>query len=357
MNAGAEQNLDDLAAALTRGGIDFDFLPGDTLLKDVSIEDRQLKAGSARYPLLIVPEAEVYPESLLLRFADFADAGFPIIFSGRLPDRTENGPVNSILLQKFRSIPLSELSAKLKEDFPQKFSCSPHFEELRHFRIRYSDGIIACLLLNESRELQKFTVRYEGFDQCCIYDPWKNICRRYSGAECPLQLDPQQLLIVLFGEDTADLPRYESIEPDNMRSLNLQYRISVRETGKDTDFRLLRNHSKAVNLNVEEKMTRFCGEIRYESDFDCADPDSPVQLKIPACGDCAELWINDLFCGLEFGPVCRFDIRGKLRKGNNRIRIQTADSPAYAERDGNGVSFGSALPLPMHGFTGDILIG
>ena len=60
---------------------------------------------------------------------------------------------------------------------------------------------------------------------------------------------------------------------------------------------------------------------------------------------------------MEIGPVCRFDIRGKLRKGINRIRIQTADSPAYADREQDGVSFGAALPLPMHGFIGDILIG
>ena len=357
MNAGSEQNPDDVAAALTRGGIDFDFLPGDMLLKKVAVEGRQLKAGNELYPVLVAPEAEVYPESLLKRFAELADAGVQVVFSSKLPDRTENGPADHRLLQKFRTIPLSGLAAGLKAGLPRGFRCSPHPEELRHFRIRYSDGTIACLFLNESREIQKFTVRYDGFDRFGIYDPWKNTCLRSSGNGCSLQLDPQQLLIVLFGEDPGDLPLYENGEPENMRPLDLQYRISVRETGKDTDFRVLREGSAAVNLITAEKMTRFCGEIRYESEFVCEEPESPAQLKIPVCGDCAELWINGLFCGLEIGPVCRFDIRGKLRKGINRIRIQTADSPAYADREQDGVSFGAALPLPMHGFIGDILIG
>ena len=67
--------------------------------------------------------------------------------------------------------------------------------------------------------------------------------------------------------------------------------------------------------------------------------------------------INGRFCGLEPGPVCRFDIGGKLHRGRNKIRIETAETPAYADREPNGISHGAALPLPMHGFVGELLIG
>ena len=142
-----------------------------------------------------------------------------------------------------------------------------------------------------------------------------------------------------------------------MRKLPLHYRISLREAGNSGMFRIIRENSGAVNLTVEENLTRFCGEIRYEAEFDWTG-DSTEMLVIPECGDCAELWLNGSYCGAEIGPQCRFEIGGKLKTGRNTLLILTADNPAYADRpmDGGGVPCGRALPLSKHGFTGDIFI-
>ena len=108
---------------------------------------------------------------------------------------------------------------------------------------------------------------------------------------------------------------------------------------------------------VEENLTRFCGEIRYEAEFDW-DGVSAETLVIPECGDCAELWLNGSYCGAEIGPQCRFEIGGKLKPGRNTLLIRTADNPAYADRpaDGSGVPCGRALPLSKHGFVGNVFI-
>ena len=361
MNAGAQQNLDDVTSVLTRSGFDFDLLPADVLIQECNVENRGLKVAKERYGALIVPAAEVYPEFLLRRFSEFAKAGVPVIFSGALPERCEQSQTDiSGYLSCFENVAPESLVSVLEKRVELPFRLVPRHAELRHFVLEHADGTMCCLLHNESRKTLDFSVSYSGKQQCVVYDPWRNkahrgICGR-NGSK--LHLESQQMLIVFFGMNSENLPVYEPESPC-LRKLVLHYDISIRDAGETGEFRLLRKNSEAVDLIRAENMTRYCGEFRYESDFECQDPATSRFLTIPECGDCAELWINDEYCGTEIGPFCRFDIRGKVKKGRNRLCIQTADSPVFADRSSgtDGVCFGAGLPLTKHGFTGDIFIG
>ena len=317
-----------------------------------------MRVADESYRALIAPHGEIYPEALLRRFEAFADAGLPVIFCDALPERCEKAGADlSGLSGRFRAVPLSEIPGIVKADGKSMFTVTPLIPELRTFAWRLPDGTSCCILMNESRSTVTFSIRCRGESSCAIYDPWKNVLSRGTSSEngCAVRLDPQQLLVAVFGADCGELPKYEAELPE-MHELALRYDISIRETGSSDSFRILRRNSEPVNLLKEENLTRFCGELLYESTFDCDDP-ALRHLAIPGCGDCAELWLNDAFCGLEIGPVCRFDIRGKLRKGKNRIRIRTAGNPAYVDRDPEKPLYGTALPLCKHGFTGNILIG
>ena len=108
----------------------------------------------------------------------------------------------------------------------------------------------------------------------------------------------------------------------------------------------------------EEKLYGGCAEFRYETVWERDGDDDAQWLRIPCAGDCAELWVNGQYCGLELGPDCRFFIGGKLHQGQNRIVILTADNPAYFDRNmKEGFVYGTKLPMPPHGFCGDIQIG
>lgn len=361
MNAGAQQNLDDVTAALIRSGFDFDLLPADALIQECRVENGCLKVAEEQYGALIVPSAEVYPEFLLRRFSEFAKAGVPVIFSGALPERCEQSQKDiSVYLSCFENVAQESLTSLLEKRVDLPLTFVPRHAELRHFVLEHADGTMCCLLHNESRKTLDFSVSYSGKQQCVVYDPWRNKAYRGVCEEkgCKLHLESQQMLIVFFGMNSEDLPVYEPESPC-LRKLVLHYDISIRDAGETGEFRLLRKNSEAVNLIRAENMTRYCGEFRYESDFECQAPATLRFLTIPECGDCAELWINDEYCGAELGPLCRFDIRGKMKKGRNRLCIQTADSPAFADRSSgtDGVSFGAGLPLTKHGFTGYIFIG
>jgi hypothetical protein len=153
----------------------------------------------------------------------------------------------------------------------------------------------------------------------------------------------------------SDLPTYAML-PETFMDLDLDYNIYVR-SATDKEFKLLRSNSKAVNLNIEEKLTRFCGEFRYESSFECSNSNITT-LMIPQAGDAAELILNGVNCGIAFGPCCIFNVNGVIKAGTNTLEIKTFDSPAYADRkDDKWIGWGSGFPLRAHGFVGKIMLG
>ena len=358
VNQGAVTSLDEVCAALTRGGFDYDILPADTLLRDAEAENSRLRVGPASYGALIVPGSTVLPEKLLERFEVLAAQGVPLLFAGILPERTEEPDSAAIasLPGKLRAVPVPALAERLGGISPGRLRISPAIPELRYFGMRGEDGAIYYFFCNEGRTDARFQVA--ATQNAVLYDPWGNRLFRLTAGPDGLRLTvrPQELLVVVFNRDEPELPLFQPGEKA-MRELPLRYRISLREAGNAGTFRVIRENSEAVNLTVAENLTRFCGEIRYEAEFDWTGA-SAETLVIPECGDCAELWLNGSCCGAEIGPQCRFEIGGKLKPGRNTLLIRTADNPAYADRptDGSGVPCGRALPLCKHGFTGNVFI-
>ena len=358
VNQGAVTSLDEVCAALTRGGFDYDILPADTLLRDAEAENSRLRVGPASYGALIVPGSTVLPEKLLERFEVLAAQGVPLLFAGILPERTEepDSPAMASLPGNLYAVPVPALAERLGGISPGRLRISPAIPELRYFGMRGEDGAIYYFFCNEGRTDARFQVA--ATQNAVLYDPWGNRLFRLTAGPDGLRLTvrPQELLVVVFNRDEPGLPLFLPGEKA-MRELPLRYRISLREAGNAGTFRVIRENSEAVNLTVAENLTRFCGEIRYEAEFDWTGA-SAETLVIPECGDCAELWLNGSYCGAEIGPQCRFEIGGKLKPGRNTLLIRTADNPAYADRptDGSGVPCGRALPLCKHGFTGNVFI-
>ena len=352
MNAGEYQPLEPVAVKLATSGYDYEFLPLDTLLTGCRAESGRLAVNEERYGALIVPMTEIITDRLLTRLGELASAGLPVIFTGKLPERSESGKVSGSKLRHFRTAQLEDLPDYLSRIVKPGLVTDRPVPALRRYVWREADGGEAALLFNSG--LETITFRLTGKGDFLVYDPWKNrLCR--CRADRPLVLRRGQLLAVYFSADaTGDLPEYAPAEPE-MRVLPLRYDIRARKAG-EKEFTLLRKASPAVNLNVAEKLTRFCGEFRYEAEFDSAEGRESV-LEIPGAGDAAEVLLNGETCGVEFGPACRFEIAGKVKAGRNKLEIRTFDNPAYADREEGCIGWGAGMPLRQHGFTGEILIG
>lgn len=357
----AHRSLDDVTMALTRSGFDFDILPADTLYNDSIVRNGRLCINEESYGALVLPMAEMLPKTLLVRLGELASRGLEIIFTDKLPEGCENKDENiSSLLTLFKSVPLRELPSAVEAACGRRLRIRPWIPSLRFYGLEKPDGTELYLFNNEGRETIDTFIIPPCSGDCVIYDAWNNIVYRAEVSQkgIRLRLEAQQLLAVVFGGDNHEVLSTFVYERPPMRTLALRYDIFVRDAGDHGDFRLLRADSEAVNLTIAEKMTRYCGEFRYDTDFECDDPQATL-LEIPHAGDCAELWVNNVYCGAALGPVCRFNIKGKLKKGQNRLSVLTADNPAYSDRNtqGSGALYGTKMPAVMHGFVGDILIG
>ena len=346
------RNMDEVSAKLLRSGIDFDFIPSDALFEKSAVANGRLMINGESYGALVVPMAEYLPEKLLDRFAELSEAGLPVIFTDRLPsncgDRTG-----------FRTAALDELPEAVKKLNVCRLQMTPAPDNffLRYFGVENRDGSVIYLLYNSSMRELNTGILPDCGGKCVLYDPWENRTFRcvMDNGYWEISLKPQQLLAAVFTEGSdEELPEYpyevefSEIDPD--------FDIFIRETG-EKDFRILRKNSKAVNLLVEEKLTRCCAEFRYDTVISWHGGDADF-LQIPSAGDCAELFINGQYCGCAIGPVCRFHISGMLRDGENTVSIITADNPAYFDRnDFEKNLYGTKLPLTMHGFCGKLQTG
>ncbi|NMA19874.1 MAG: hypothetical protein GX927_04770 [Lentisphaerae bacterium] len=355
------RGMDDVAMTLSRAGIDFDFVPSDALYDNSAVKDNRLLLNQETYGALVVPMSESLPEKLLRRFAELSAQGLPVLFTDKLPSRCEHPAVDiSPLLHHFAVAPLEEVPDFIRSSCGQRLqiASTPDLHSLRFYGLAREDGSILYLFHNDGLEPLETFVSLPGGETALLYDPWTNTA--YTGDNTPqglrIKLQPLQLLAAVFQKKTPErFPLFPYEEPV-FRELPLRYDIYIREAHEE-QFRLLRPQSEPVNLLLEEKLTRTCAEFRYDATFQWDS--RPVSwLQIPQAGDCAELWLNGSYCGLSLGPVCRFQIEGKLRKGENTLSIRTADNPAYFDRDmKEAVVYGTKLPLPMHGFYGPIQIG
>lgn len=349
------RSLDDVTFLLTRSGFDFDIIPSDTILGAAAVQNNRLVINQETYAALVLPMAEFLPHDLLVCLDQLAGQGLKIIFTDALPRECERKEIDlSGLLHRFDSIPLNELPATLDSLIQDRsIRVVPWIPSLRFYRLEKPDGTDLCLFANEGERVIDTFVRPVQAGQCAIYDPWENILTKAQLSEngLRLKLDPHQLLIMIFGAAFAQLPDFIYDRPE-LSVLPLKFDIYVRDAGS-SEFRLFMSDSEAINLTIAKHMTRYCGEFRYEAVFEYDNSEASI-LEIPQIGDCAELSVNGHYCGAQIGRVCRFKIKGLVKKGRNTISIVTADNPSYADRNPN---FSSLLPLEKHGFVGEVLIG
>ena len=193
-----------------------------------------------------------------------------------------------------------------------------------------------------------------------FYDAWENrlLQPETNGAgRVRIRLRRQQLAARLSHEgEVGDLPMFDYGKKP-LREIPMRYDIFMREAGKNEAFQPLLFGTSPVNLLAERHLTRCCAEFRYDGAFDVEDP-SATTLELPGSLDGAELFLNGESCGMALGPVCRFQIDGRLKKGRNTISILTMDNPSYSDRTvKQGIIYGTKLPAMPHGFVGDIRIG
>ncbi len=328
---------------LTQHQIDFDIVPQDVLKKNASVQDGRLCIGAETYGALLVSYSEYLPKELLDCFSQLANQGLRVIFADALP--TGITAENHLF-----ALPLLEIPMFLAKEGLQSLKTVDFCPNLRFYHVTRQEEHV-LMLMNDSPSADIMTqVKLPFRGTLTLYDPWtKEIWKENTedGWYC-LSLAKNSTLFVLSSPEQADGNTSKKTVTTQTWKPSLLFDIYVKENGKQEY--CYAEKSPLMNLTAHQHMPRFCGTIRYVTDFVVEEGFTIEQIDLGDVGETAEVSINGQPCGLRIQAPYRFSLAPHCKVGTNKLEIIVANNPVYRERD----DFSKLAPLPPSGLLGDI---
>lgn len=350
-SGGRCQFQQEVCKELTRHQIDFDILPQDTLLHELSVVNEKALVNEEYYGAIIVPYSQYLPSDVLAALGQLADQGVPVWFVDDYPETSSEGTEAHALLQNCRKVPFSDLAEELARCGLKHLQMEKHHPSLRFFHTRRGAYDIV-MLWNESifSEIDTW-ISLPVTGNAIFYDAWNNqiYTADQKGNAVRVRLAPAQAIVLCFGSWEETYPKYDYRE-EPMTELPLTWNISLKQAETESFV----PHGTCETLhNMAHELPNFGGIIRYESTFEVTDTTQYHALEFTQVGEIAELWINEEYCGTVVEKPYRFLLNSSLKAGHNQIRVEVMTNLAYKERD----MLSSFLTLPITGLSGPVSIG
>lgn len=333
------------AKALYDAQLDYHILPADVLAK-ATVEDGLLRVEDMRYPCLIVPYAAVLPAAVLEELLRLAADGADIVFAGGAPRQSAEG--EAFVPAGMAVSDIAGLPARLAERGYADITLSEPFAPLRigHY---VRDGAHYVMLFNEAMIPFDGVLHLPYRGNLAALDLLTGECRRVSApdGELAVRLESGQSRLLLWGGELPDAPSEE--EEEGTCILLETFDIALAESAAYPAFEPYRRGAALHDITGPDALPAFCGYIRYETAVSLPETDGCI-LRLGQVGETAHVWVNDSYAGARICPPYDMDITPWIRPGENQLRIEAANSPAYAVRDG----FSRNLLLAPSGLLGPV---
>lgn len=345
---GKNQIFHALCKKLTRGLIDFDIVPHDSLL-NASVSNNRLVINGESYGALIVSQSEIFPYDRLECFDRLAKSGVSVIFTDSLPVRSaENKDISSVL-KSLLAIETNELVKYLRDkNLCQLSAVGEGVEDLRFYHISRNEKDIYLFSNEAIRDNLDCYISLEQTGECIIYEPWDNRCYKANAekGKLHLSLEKGNMLFVIFGDEIpSELPLY--CKETDREELPLLFEISIREE-KERDFNIIAEKSELFDITSLSDKSRFSGEVLYKTTFRAKD--EYTVLDLGEVGETAEVWLNGKFLGARINAPYKFDMSKSLNKGENELKVLVKSNMAHKRRDW----FSCFMQIPPTGILGKI---
>ena len=343
-----------LLMGLRHAGYDFDMIHDHALAELARVEAGELRAGTARYKVVIVPNARYMPPESAARLAELVHAGGHVIFVERLPegaaglrDREARSALVRRALEGFspvvdRAAALARLGAVLQPDF-EIVGPSGEQAEARQAAIE-NVGFVhrrlgACdyyFVANVSQHTQDLRVRFAASHRSperlepetgqvaepLAYD-YVTAGGRAS-TEVALHLDPFESCFVAFGT-SREHPRRGArrlVVSDDPPPLVLggPWTLALAERAPLT-LDGLRSWTELPAAHG------FSGWGTYEVDFEAPGlpPDVEWVIDLGTVHETAEVTLNGTPLGAAWKGLRRVACGPALRRGRNHLKVAVAD--------------------------------
>jgi hypothetical protein len=331
--SGAWMPFHEPARALLRRQIDCDVLPADLLVAGAAVEGGRLALAGETYGCLVVPASEALPRALLARLNELSEAGLPLLFVERRPERASEGEAPELcgrLAARGQVVALEALPRALRDLGCYEITAADEAPYLRYYHARHP-GLDIFMLVNEHpHDPIETTLHLPLPGRALVYDPFANRLvaaaarEEGDGQRVALRLSPYESQILVIGagdvlaaEAPPELPEALPIEgpwelatADAMGYPSFEPRAPLAELG---------------DMSAPGLLPAFSGTFSYETSFDWPHV-GPADLDLGAVFETAEVWVNGERAGVRICPPYRLAIGGLLRRGANRLRVEVTNT-------------------------------
>jgi hypothetical protein len=371
--------------AITDAGYNLDFFDDQLLAMRGEISGSTLAFGDVRYRAVVLPEVERIPLATMQKLEKFAQAGGIVIATRRLPDlapgyntpEADTKAVRDIVQRLFKDANApgifiqdeSQLGAALAKRLAPDVALSPAVPQISFVHRRMDDGEI-YFIANTSNQPQSVQAafRVDGM-QPEIWNPMDGsvspatIADKSAGATTVhLNLAPYASTIVAFTKRTLPAPKKSLWQGELPQPVDLNSGWTVR-FGPDAAPVAM---DKLASWTTLADKVNFSGVATYEKTitiepgmlqdglsvaFDFGQP-TPSQerggqgyhaeLDVPI-REAAVVFVNDQRIGSVWCPPYSIDVTGKLKAGENKIRIEVANL---------AVNYMASIKLPNYNYDG-----
>jgi hypothetical protein len=329
------------ARVLAENQIDYDILPSDVFADPAYFNaslDGELSVNAEKYGALVIP----YSQFITRAVAEFIKSNserFPIVFIDSTPegicDMAESEEQEALIksVQSCTTIQLNRLPEFLGAFDCRSVRVSPECRYIRFQRYVQTDG--EYYMFSNEAAVDVF----EGYADLpvagspVIYDAMENVIRPVcyeslgGGTRVYLKLAPYESVVLCFGK-TQDIEKLGEPAPErtpygNTLELSGDWEISIAESKDYPDFKAFKTCTRLTDIGLE--LPEFSGFIRYETKFTLENTGDAL-LVFDDAYEGVEVWLNDSYVNMKICPPYRFDVSGKLKSGENTLRVEVANT-------------------------------
>lgn len=328
------------ARALYDAQIDYDIIPLDAL-KNAEARNGILYVNGHPHSFFVIPQARVMPRELKECVIKLENAGVPVFTAVtedcRYPEQLGLTVTAAELIKKIREIGLAH-----------NYGSDNTLLRIGRFKDNSTDYY---MLFNEEPKAvsEKILMPSKG-----EYLSLNLLTGDYSKShtedgEITVELKAGESVIIVFGDIDLDGIREKKAvgEPEK---LELLWDISVKEAGKDADYRLYKENSPLLNITGAENLPDFSGYIKYIGKFE-TDKTS-CEIDLGEVGQTARLYVNGIDMGIRVCEPYLWDISDALRCGENTVEIIAANTLVNRIKD----RFSVFMPIPPSGVIGPVTL-
>ena len=339
---GNASNMEPVATRLYDDHIDYDIVPMDIIIESAGVKDNKLCIADESFDCLIVPYADHMPSKELEMLKKLQNSGLPVWFTREMP---ENADFEGTVVDE------NEVASKMKALGMTDVTVPEGYPKLRIYHCTRDGNDIFMFANEDYNKIVDTEVILPCKGDYARLDILNDTCTSGSTSDgrLYLKLMPNQSQIIVFG-DKAGLP--DEIKITESVMISPKFSLELAECEDLADYKARGEFDSFFNVNDPKFEPEFSGKMRYTFTFDTKKDAGKIFLDLGRVGQNAELYINNVSCGIRICAPYMFDITDAAVEGQNEATVIVSNTLAQKVKDG----FSYFLQLAPSGLLGDIYL-